>query len=260
MGWFKSIVFAIALLTASVISVEAKIIRVEKGTEVKTERQLLIETFSKLSNSVGALYALEADGDMAYLCTATAVGRYNGKTIIITAYHCIRKGVSYLINFGDNKFYSVGVWKIPHYEIDANKYPRAYNEPKTDMALFLLDEIDIPIVPLAGNGRLIPGSKLAMVGFPLGIAKISYEGTVAGYLNRLGSDDYNYMLLQIFGAPGSSGSAIVSVVTGQIVGILVSGKSNRFSGLPVIFAVPIDYLKNLRIVPGADGEKTENKK
>lgn len=249
MGWLKAILLSVVLLAGNTLGSYAS---------EATERQKLIETFSNVSASVGALYALESDGDMAYLCTGTAVGTYNDKTIIITAYHCIKKGVSYLINFGDNTFHSLGVWKIPRYEINSIKYPRAYNEPKTDIALFLLDKSNIPIVSLANNGRLITGSKIAMVGFPLGLAKISYEGTVAGYLDRPGSAQYNYMLLQIFGAPGSSGSAIISVDTGQIVAILVSGQSSR-TGLPVIFAVPIDYLKYLRIVPGADGEEEADK-
>ena len=214
----------------------------------QTERQVLIETFARLAQSVGALYSLEDDGDLSFLCSATAVGKEGQATVILTAYHCVRKGVSYLINFGDNRFHSLRVWKIPHYELDKTKYPRAYNEPKTDMALFLMDGVTVPIVPTAEGAALTPGAKLAMVGFPLGLAKVRYEGIVSGYLDRPGSDDYNYLLLQIFGAPGSSGSAVVSVDSGKIIGVLVSGKQGR-AGLPVIFATPIDYQRYLMAVP-----------
>ena len=47
-------------------------------------------------------------------------------------------------------------------------------------------------------------------------------------------------MLQSFGAPGSSGSAIVNAENNNVVGVLVSAEqSNR--GLPVIFATPISY-------------------
>ena len=216
--------------------------------QAQTERQVLIETFARLSESVGALYSLEDDGDLSFLCSATAVGKEGDATVILTAYHCVRKGVSYLINFGDNRFHSLRVWQIPHYELDKTKYPRAYNEPKTDMALFLMDGATIPIVSMAEDVALTPGAKLAMVGFPLGLAKVRYEGIVSGYLNRPGSDDFNYLLLQILGAPGSSGSAVVSVESGNIIGVLVSAQQRR-TGLPVIFATPIDYRRYLMVVP-----------
>ncbi len=218
------------------------------SAHAQTERQVLIETFARLAQSVGALYSLEDDGDLSFLCSATAVGKEGQATVILTAYHCVRKGVSYLINFGDNRFHSLRVWKIPHYELDKVKFPRAYNEPKTDMALFLMDGVAVPIIQTAEGAALTPGAKLAMVGFPLGLAKVRYEGIVSGYFDRPGSDDFNYLLLQIFGAPGSSGSAVVSVDSGKIIGVLVSGKQGR-TGLPVIFATPIAYRRYLMIVP-----------
>ena len=225
----------------------------------QTEREVLIETFARVSQSVGALYSLDSGGDMKFLCSATAVDRQHGKTVILTANHCVRKGVAYLINFGDNNFRPLSVWQIPRYEIDPEKYPRRYNEPVTDMALFLMDGEIIPTVPVATDVRARPGAKVAMVGFPLGIAKISYEGIISGYLDRPGSDESGYLLLQIFGAPGSSGSAVLSIKTGNILGVLVAAKSSAFGGggLPVIFATPTSYMSNLMIVPGALGDTDE---
>ena len=207
------------------------------------ERDKIIEALAKLQPSVGALYAQEENGDMKFLCSATAVGRNEKDTIILSANHCLRKGVSYLINFGDNKLRTIRVWKIPHYEVDKEKFPRRYNEPETDMALFLMPGDDIPIVPLANGESPVPGARVIMVGYPLGVAKIAYEGIVAGKFDRLGADFYGYLLLQIFGAPGSSGSSVINVDTGNVVGILVAAKLNP--GLPVIFATPIQYQEHL---------------
>jgi len=212
---------------------------------VQASEKKLIDTFAKLKPSVGALYALQDGGDLRFLCSATAVGHEGDKTVILTAYHCVQKGVSYLIKFGDDKYRRLRVWKVPHYEIDGGK--RGYDEPATDMALFLLDGTDVPLVPLAKSSKVSEGTSLAMVGFPLGLSKTYYAGTVAGYFDRPGSDEYNYILLQIFGAPGSSGSAVVSITTGEIVGILVQARQRI--GLPVIFATPIDYAKYLKAIP-----------
>lgn len=216
--------------------------------EYVSEREQLIETFARVSESVGALYAMERDGDMNFLCTITAVDTFEGKTVLLTAFHCVRKGVAYLVNFGDNQFHPAQVWKIPHYEASPDEQ-RDYNEPKTDMALFV-SEHPAPLTPIAKAGRMpVQGGKIVTVGFPLGLAKVRYEGIVSGYMDRPGSDDDGYMLLQIFGAPGSSGSAVVDAVTGEVVGVLVAGQQAR-GGLPVIFATPHEYEKYLAAVPG----------
>lgn len=218
-----------------------------------TEREVLIDTFARVSSSVGALYSLGTDGDMNFLCSATAIDHRHGRTVILTANHCVRKGVAYLINFGDNTFHPLRVWQVPHYEVDPKGSPRKYNEPATDIALFLMEGQSVPLVPLAPEGaeKSLPGAKVAMVGFPLGVAKIRYEGIISGYLDRPGSEEFGYLLLQIFGAPGSSGSAVIQATTGLIIGVLVSARGR--AGLPVIYATPTSYMRNLEIVPGGPG-------
>lgn len=221
----------------------------------QTSQEAMVEAFAEVSRAVAALYALESDGDMAYLCTTTAVGKTaEGSTIMLTAYHCVKKGVSYLVTFDGKQFHPARVWKIPHYELDRTKYPRAYGEPETDMALFLIEEpLDMRVMDMAANGSVPPGTRVVTVGYPLGVAKVRYEGIVSGYLDRPGDDSYNYILLQIFGAPGSSGSAVIDLVTGRVIGVLVAGKSGR-AGLPVIFATPIDYRKHLLDVQQPNSE------
>ncbi len=213
-----------------------------------TERELIIKKFEEVSKSVGALYSMDSEGDMSFLCSATAIDRAHGRTVILTANHCTRSGVAYLINFGDNNFRSLSIWKIPHYEISKQKFPKRFNEPDTDMTLFLMEGVDIPIIKVDVKAKVKAGEKVVMVGYPRGVAKISYEGIASGYLDRPGSDEYGYLLLQIFGAPGSSGSSVISMDTGKIIGILTKGTSG--SGLPVIFAAPTSLMHNLMIVPG----------
>lgn len=222
----------------------------------ESEREALIEAFERISPSVGALYALESGGDFVFLCSATAVDHHEGKTVILTANHCLKKGVSYLINFGDNTLRPLTVWKVPHYIADPED-ERIYGEPETDMAFFLMEGVDVPLLAMGDADAILRGQGVVMVGYPLGVAKIAYEGMVAGTFDRPNHNLDRYTLLQIFGAPGSSGSAVVDVESGEIVGVLVAAKDVGV-GLPVIFATPISYRKWLaEVAPEADvGEVT----
>ncbi len=214
-----------------------------------SERDDIKQAYARLAPSVAALYSLSDGGNISFLCSATAVDREGDSLVLLTAYHCVKRGVSYLVNFGDNQFHPVRVWQLPSYEVNAVKHPRAYGQPQADMALFLMDNggDDKPLIPMAESSIVETGSSLAMVGLPLGLAKISYEGSVAGYFDRPGSDEDGYVLLQIFGAPGSSGSAVLDIASGEIIGVLVQARGR--TGLPVIFATPIDYIKYLIPVP-----------
>ena len=234
----KRIALAVIALVALAIVLTWRPIAANAG-----ERDDIIRVLAKAAPSVGALYGQAQNGDMKFLCTATAVGRHEGQTVVLSAHHCLDKGVSYLINFGDNQLRSLTVWKIPHYEADAQKHPRRYNEPLTDMALFLTPGTDIPLLAIAAPELLSPGTRILTVGFPLGVTKITYEGTIAGRFDRAGSDNYNYLMLQVFGAPGSSGSAVLNA-RGEVVGVLVAGRQASV-GLPVIFATPIEYQEHL---------------
>ncbi len=196
-----------------------------------------------ISPSVGALYARQAGGDMKFLCSATAIERRGADTVILTANHCLEKGVAYSINFGDGLMRPLQVWQVPHYEADEESKQK-YGEPVTDLALFLMRGADVPLVSLADRAADTPGTRIVMVGYPLGVAKIAYEGIIAGRFDLAGNDLDGYLLLQIFGAPGSSGSAVVDVKTGRVIAVLVAARQAPV-GLPVIFATPIEYRSNL---------------
>ena len=206
------------------------------GASASTE---LTTLFQHISPSVGALYAHSSGGDLNYLCSATAIGREGKMTVVLTAWHCVKKDVAYMVSFDGRRLTPAHVWKGPHYEMAPKESPREFNEPETDMALFLTEANDVPVISTGTDADVKVGDRIATVGFPLGVAKISYEGIVAGRYNRPGADQHNYLLLQIFGAPGSSGSAIIDQRTKKIIGVLVGARQQ--AGLPVIFATPISY-------------------
>jgi len=209
----------------------------------------VISLFAEAKKSTGALYKQHDDGSLQFLCSVTAIGKHEGATVLLTAYHCVNRGVSYRVTVDGENYKAARVWKIPGYAIDSEKFPRGYSEPRVDMAMFLSDTLDVPVSKVSeAGGRLSEGTPLAMMGFPLGQAKIAYSGQVAGYFDRPGNDNDGYQLLQIFGAPGSSGSAVRDATTGEIVSVLVSAVQGG-AGLPVIFATPIDYSRYLKEVP-----------
>ncbi len=207
----------------------------------------LEERLAQVSLAIGALYAQNAQGDLKFLCSTTVVGKTDKRVELLTAKHCVEKDVSYLVTFDGRQFYSANIWKLPPELVSPTKYVRPYNQPETDAALFVIDQpLDVPVVPLGDDKALAAGRAIFTVGFPLGAAKISYSGQIAGRYARPGADINGYLILQIFGAPGSSGSAVIEEATGKVVGILVAGR--QAFGTPVIFATPISYLPLLRPV------------
>ena len=204
----------------------------------------LRKRFAHATPSVGALYAHTEEGNLKFLCSITATDRHEDAVVMLTAWHCVGSGTAYVVSFNGRQFYDARLWKGPHYHIDPKGSPRIFGEPETDLALFLVDGLpsNTPIIPV--SVRLIAqGDRVIMVGFPLGIAKIGYEGLVAGHFNRPGAAYDGYLLLQIFGTSGSSGSAIIGP-DARIAGVLVAGRTGSI-GLPVIFAVPIRYQRYL---------------
>lgn len=220
------------------------------GTTVATELDDLVSIFNEISPAVGALYAQSSDGSLRFNCTVTAVGRDEQSVILITAFHCLTKDVAYMVSFDGRRFYSASAWKIPAEYIDPVKYRRQPGEPDVDMAFFRISEpVNVPIVLLSTTDMPpAPGVGIAVVGFPLGLTKVRYSGTIAGLFERPGADNNGYLILQSFGSPGNSGTAIVETKTRTIVGVLVSAQQAA-SGLPVIFATPIRYQKYLMQVP-----------
>ena len=200
----------------------------------------LPDAFAVLSQSVGALYQKDGNGNLAFSCTVTVVAHEMTHSVLLTAGHCASRNTSYAISLDGARFYGVRPWKLSKAALDP-KFHRPYREPEVDIALLVTDEVlPVPAVSFAEGYTALPGTEVLMVGFPLGVTKVRYAGIIAGQLDQPGSDQHTYLILQIFGAPGNSGSAIVDRLSGKIAGVLSAGKQDR-AGLPVIFAVPAHY-------------------
>jgi S1-C subfamily serine protease len=211
----------------------------------------LEKVFANIRPSVAALYAQTSDGSLRFLCSTTAVEKRKERVLLLTALHCVDKDVTYMVSFDGRQFYSARVWSLPKWEV-AEKLKKGYGVPSVDMALFSIElPLDVNVIPMADDSKIKAGHPIVMVGYPLGVTKISYNGIISGRLDRPGAALNGYMTMQIFGSPGSSGSSVIDQETGKIIGVLVSAKQDSV-GLPVIFATPASYRRYLLELDKAD--------
>jgi V8-like Glu-specific endopeptidase len=203
----------------------------------------LVKVFAGISPSIAALYAQKHDGSLQFLCSTTAVEKQAKRVLLLTALHCVEKDVAYLVSFDGKQFYSARVWSLPKWKANAQKHKKGYGVPDVDMAFFAIElPLDVKVIQMADDNGIKAGHPIVMVGYPLGITKISYNGIISGRLDRPGDGNNGYMTMQIFGSPGSSGSSVIDQETGKVIGVLVSAAQSG-AGLPVIFATPSSYRK-----------------
>jgi len=215
------------------------------------QAESLQKVFAGISPSVAALYAQTADGSLRFLCSTTAVEKQETRVLLLTAFHCVDKDVAYMVSFDGKQFYSARVWSLPRWEVD-ERGKKSYGTPHVDMAFFSIEvPLDVKVIPMADDSQIKAGHPIVMVGYPLGVTKVSYNGIISGRLERPGAGLNGYMTMQIFGSPGSSGSSVIDQETGKIIGVLVSAKQDSV-GLPVIFATPASYRRYMLELDKAD--------
>lgn len=210
------------------------------GAAVSARAESLVDIFAKISPSIAALYKQDANGSLQFSCSATAVEKQVKRVLLLTALHCVDKDVAYMVSFDGKQFHSARVWSLPRWKADPEKHKKGYGVPEVDMAFFSVEStLDVPVIAMTDDSGVQAGHPIVMVGFPLGVTKIAYNGIISGRLNRPGDAMDGYVTMQIFGSPGSSGSSVIDQETGEIIGVLVSAMQQ--GGLPVIFATPASY-------------------
>jgi S1-C subfamily serine protease len=119
------------------------------------------------------------------------------------------------------------------------------DDPKNDLVLLKLKAKDLPFLPLGNSDKIEVGTRIAVIGSPLGLEGTLSEGIVSAVREMNGE----VKLLQITAAVshGSSGSPVINT-KGDVVGVasaLLSG------GQALNFAVPIACANQLsaRVTP-----------
>ncbi len=122
------------------------------------------------------------------------------------------------------------------------------DDPKNDLTLLKLKGNNLPFLSLSNNDKIEVGTRIAVIGSPLGL-----EGTMSeGIVSAVRDDERDVGLVQITAAisPGSSGSPVMKA-NGDVIGIasaLIRG------GQALNFAVPVEAVKALLAQPAKQVE------
>jgi V8-like Glu-specific endopeptidase len=198
------------------------------------------EVAEKLGKSVVAL----TDYSGAY-CSAAKIGPKQ----FLTALHCV--------GYGDKVTLSNGrILKIKSVLAGLQEKPSAYNVSGRDEDWAIIntkdDDDTVVALEIGCSEEVYLGQEIAYAGFPhptqyaLGFGKITTVKPVLGGRNNL---DYG---MDVHAAPGASGSAVISVDTGKVIGILTEGIAARTG----FFMVGLESVKNMDVCETAPAPAT----
>jgi tetratricopeptide (TPR) repeat protein len=109
------------------------------------------------------------------------------------------------------------------------------DDPKNDLVLLKLKGQDLPFLPLGNSDKIEAGTRIAVIGSPLGLEGTVSEGIVSAVRDLMG----DIKVIQVTAAisPGSSGSPVMDS-KGDVVGI---ASALLRGGQALNFAVPAAY-------------------
>lgn len=167
-----------------------------------------------------ALYADRGEDGAQFRCTATAFERsITGGYYLLTAGHCI-------LHEADAQFSVAEEIGAPRTEVRVIKYRV---DSLLDFAILDLETKKVyPTIPLGSDAGV--GTQIVNPNFGFGLIKQLSLGTVSSErLSKVADCDNceSKFMVQVFGAPGSSGSAVIA--NGKIAGII----TNEFTGINV---------------------------
>lgn len=200
---------------------------------------------TKVRKSVALLYTQSEDGSFRMHCTVTAYQKVQDGYLFVTAAHCVgddRVGEKLSADPSDESFYITFDLKGEKLFYEAKTRLVGYQHVGDDFAVFEVDTKDkFSTVEIGDETTLHDGAEIINVAGPLGLGLQTFRGTISSlYIDRpvidprQGINWKGAMFLQIQSGPGSSGSALVSVEQGKIVGLLVGtvGQGNTV-GIPI---------------------------
>jgi S1-C subfamily serine protease len=124
-----------------------------------------------------------------------------------------------------------------------------------DVALVRIDGEGYPVMKLGSSLGLVEGTPITMIGGPLGLAWTFSPGTLSALREHGLDEDFRgseedefdkpgsrLLQCEVTGAPGASGSPVVNGA-GEVVGIIASGISGPGAITQIMFAVPVEAVK-----------------
>ena len=155
---------------------------------------------------------------------------------------------------------------------DVRMIKRYSTDADHDLAVLDIEGAALPALPLAHGATARAGTSVALIGYPLGtslgLVPAAHRGIVAAVtsialppanasqldahtLNRLRQGAFEILQLDATAYPGNSGSPLLDVDTGQVVGVInmVYVKSTKESavGQPtgITYAIPVRHVQDL---------------
>jgi Flp pilus assembly protein TadD len=119
------------------------------------------------------------------------------------------------------------------------------DDPKNDVVLLKLKGKDLPFLPVGNSDKIEVGTRIAIIGSPLGLEGTLSDGIVSAVRESLG----DVKVLQVTAAlsPGSSGSPVLNA-KGEVIGV---ARAFLREGQALNFAVPIGVVNQLLSDRGA---------
>lgn len=188
--------------------------------------QTPVKLVDHLNKAVVLLYQQTEDGGQRMLCTGTAYRVIDKGYRFVTASHCVEGDTT--AEEQENKFFITLDANGSKTFIPAKLIEAGDRQAGDDFAILeVTTEAKFDVIPLGDYSKVSLGENVANISSPLGLGKQYFTGFVSSLaLDRpkLDAGDvtwHDVALVKIGGGPGSSGSSIVSVEQGAIIGILV---------------------------------------
>ena len=149
-------------------------------------------------------------------------------------------------------------------------------ERSRDLAILKIDGEPLPALRLAPPGYVAEGTEVAFIGFPiggaLGYSPVTHRGIVSSItaisppmpsaqqlnsqsVHRLRQGSYDIYQLDATAYPGNSGGPLLSMETGEVIGVVnsVAVKSTKESALSqpsgITYAIPVKFVSELLTPP-----------
>ena len=189
----------------------------------------------KLEKATFALYVKQYNDETVprFTCTAIAYQKIKGGYLLLSAGHCIdnRDDAAFFVRTDVDD-------SLPFLPVTVVKYDF---DKDNDFSILELDtKLSFPTIQLGSEDELAIGDKIENISFALGVAKQFNNGYVASEV--LKDNDASkqsdkllvgHFLVEVDGAGGSSGSAIVSKRSHHVVGVLTTGFPDAQIGMGI---------------------------
>ncbi len=125
---------------------------------------------------------------------------------------------------------------------------QVWNDPKLDVAVMKLDQVDLPAARLGDSDQAIVGTCVMAVGSPFGLTHsvsqgiISARGRYEAELEDDGVENQDFLQTDAAINPGNSGGPLVNM-KGEVIGINTAIASNGGGNEGVGFSIPINLAR-----------------